>query len=110
MPLMTDKILVLSTCATAEEAEKVAHGLVERRLAACVNVIGPAKSIYRWQGAIESAEEHVLLIKSSRGLFEELKKATEQLHSYEVPELLCLPIVDGAPNYLHWLESEIGSK
>ena len=104
---MTDKIVVLNTCASASEAEQVARRLVEARLAACVNIVPGARSFYRWQGAIEAAEEWLLIIKTSRGLFENLRLELEKIHSYEVPEMIALPIVEGAPNYLLWLEKEL---
>lgn len=106
---MTDKILVLNTCATAEEAERIARLLLDRKLAACVNVVPGLRSFYHWNGAIESAEECLLLIKSSRPLFEPLRAALEQAHSYDVPEVLALPIVEGASNYLNWLAGNLRS-
>ncbi|HYW46558.1 MAG TPA: divalent-cation tolerance protein CutA [Bryobacteraceae bacterium] len=104
---MTDKIVVLSTCATEEEAERIARLLVEQRLAACVNVIPRVKSYYRWKGAIESAEECLLVIKSSRELFQTMRAVLEQSHSYETPEAIALPVVDGAENYVNWLEANL---
>jgi periplasmic divalent cation tolerance protein len=104
---MTDKIVVLSSCGSAEEAEGLARRLVEERLAACVNVIGGAKSFYRWKGAIENAQEFLLVIKTSRGNFERLRTVLETAHSYELPEVLALPIVTGSPAYLDWLEGEL---
>jgi len=104
---MTDKIVVYSTCATAEEAEKLARQLVEARLAACVTILPGARSVYRWQGAIESAAECLLAIKSSRPLFAELCATLEKAHSYDVPEVLAVPVLDGSPNYLNWLEGEL---
>jgi periplasmic divalent cation tolerance protein len=104
---MTDKIVVLSTCPSAEEAEKIARTLVEKRLAACVNVVPGARSFYRWKGALEEAGEWLLLIKSRRELFPRLRAELESLHSYEVPEAVALPIVDGSPAYLSWLEAEL---
>jgi periplasmic divalent cation tolerance protein len=104
---MTDKIVVLSTCATEAEAEKLARELVESRLAACVNVLPGVRSIYRWQGHVETAAEWLLIIKSSRELFPELRAALEKGHSYEVPEMLALPVVEGAPNYLNWFEGQL---
>jgi periplasmic divalent cation tolerance protein len=101
---MTDKIVVLSTCASEEEAETLARSVVEQRLAACVNVIPRIRSYYRWKGALESSEEWLLLIKSSRDRFSELMAALEKAHSYEIPEVLALPVVDGAANYLNWIE------
>ena len=86
----------------------MAQVLVEARVAACVTMVPGARSVYRWQGAIESAAECLLIIKSSRQLFEPLRAALEKAHTYEVPELLALPVVDGAPTYLHWLEGQLG--
>jgi len=104
---MTDKIVVLTTCASAQEAEKIARGLIEKRLAACVNVLAGVRSFYRWKGALEDTPEHLLLIKSKRELFSRLRPALEALHSYEVPEIVVLPIIDGSAAYLHWLEVEL---
>ena len=104
---MTDKIVVLSTCASEEEAERLARSMVEQQLAACVNVIPRIRSHYRWKGALESAEEWLLLIKSSRSRFQELMAALEKAHSYEVPEILALPVVEGAANYLNWLQANL---
>jgi periplasmic divalent cation tolerance protein len=100
---MTDKIVVLSTCGSEDEAEQLARLLIDRRLAACVNIVPRVRSVYRWNGAVESAEEWLLLIKSSRPLFEQLRAALEGAHSYEVPEVLALSVVDGAAPYLDWL-------
>lgn len=104
---MTDKIVVLCTCASPEEGERVARAIVEARLAACVNMIPSARSIYRWKGEIESAEECLLVIKSSRGQFDALRARIAELHSYEVPEVLALQVVDGAPDYLDWLSRSL---
>jgi periplasmic divalent cation tolerance protein len=104
---MTDKIVVLSTCATEEEAAKLARVLVEARVAACVTMVPGARSVYRWQGAIESAGECLLIIKSSRRLFEPLRMALEEAHAYDVPEVLAMPVVEGAPQYINWLEEQL---
>jgi periplasmic divalent cation tolerance protein len=101
---MTDKIVVLSTCASEEEAEALARSMVEQRLAACVNVIPRMRSYYRWKGALESTEEWLLLIKTSRDRFHALMAALEKAHSYEIPEVLALQVVDGAANYLNWID------
>jgi len=106
---MTDKIVILSTCATQEEAEKLARVLLDRRLAACVNVVPQIRSYYRWKGAIESADECLLVVKSSRELIGEIGAVLEIEHSYEVPELLALPVVEGATNYLNWLSANLRS-
>ena len=104
---MTEKIVVLCTCASAEEAERLARELVGARLAACVNILPGVRSFYRWQGKLEDAVEHLLLIKSSRDRFDELRAAIERLHSYDVPEVVAHAIVDGAPNYLDWLQKNL---
>jgi len=104
---MTDKIVVLSTCSSADEAEKIARELLAKRLAACVNVLPDARSIYRWRGAIEEASECLLIVKSRRGLADQLRAEIERLHSYEVPEVLVLGVVDGSAGYLEWLEQEL---
>jgi periplasmic divalent cation tolerance protein len=106
---MTDKIVVFSTASSAEEAEKIARALVNERLAACVNVIPSVRSFYRWQGKIEDSAEFLLVIKSSRELFDQLRISLEKLHSYEVPEVIAMPIVDGAGNYLNWMDGELGA-
>jgi periplasmic divalent cation tolerance protein len=107
---MTDKIVILSTCSSEEEGERIARALVEARLAACVNIVPRVRSFYRWQGAVEDAAESLLVIKSSRRLFAGLRAALEKAHSYEVPEVVALPVVDGAPNYLHWLDENLGTR
>jgi periplasmic divalent cation tolerance protein len=104
---MTDKIVILSTCATEEEAERLARLLVDARLAACVSVIPRMRSFYRWEGAVESSDECLLVIKSSRELFDSVRARIETAHSYEVPELLALPVVDGAANYMNWLDANL---
>jgi periplasmic divalent cation tolerance protein len=104
---MTDKIVVFSTCGSREEAEKLARHLLEARLAACVSVIMQIQSFYRWQGKIEDSQEWLLLVKTSRDLFDKVRAELETAHSYELPEVLALPIVEGSPNYLAWLDREL---
>jgi len=104
---MTDKIVVLSTCSSEAEAEKLARLLVEAHLAACVNIVPRMRSYYRWQGAIEVSEECLLVIKSTRALFESLRAAVAKAHSYEIPELVALPIVEGSPDYLQWMDANL---
>jgi periplasmic divalent cation tolerance protein len=106
---MTDKIVLLSACSTEEEGRRIARKLVEGRLAACVSVTPQVRSFYRWKGAIEETDECLLVIKSSRALFPRLRQELEKEHSYEVPEVLALPVVEGAPNYLNWLTLELDS-
>jgi periplasmic divalent cation tolerance protein len=104
---MTDKIVVLSTCASAQEAELIARRLLDKRLAACVNILPGVRTFYRWKGAIEDDKEILLVIKSSRALFGELRAEIEKLHSYEVPEVIAIPLVDGSERYLAWLDREL---
>jgi periplasmic divalent cation tolerance protein len=104
---MTDKIVVLTSCAAEADAERLARALVAGRLAACVNVVPGVRSFYRWKGEIESGEEFLLIVKTSRDLFPALRAEMEKLHPYEVPELLALPVVAGAENYLSWIESNL---
>lgn len=104
---MTDKVVLLTSCGSREEALRLARLLVEAKLAACVTLLPGATSIYQWQDAVEEAEEVVLLIKSRRDLAGPLREAIASLHSYEVPELIVLPVVDGAPEYFDWLERSL---
>ena len=107
---MTDKIVVLTTCASDEEATRIARSLVEKRLAACINVLPAVRSFYRWKGAIEDEQESLLVIRSSRALFDQLRAEIEKLHSYQVPEVIVVPIVDGSEGYLEWLDRELAAK
>lgn len=104
---MTDKIVILCTCATEDEAHKLARALVEERLAACVNVLPDIRSFYRWKGEVQSESEWLLLIKSSRELFAALLARLESIHSYEVPEVIALPVMEGSPNYMDWLQANL---
>src|SRR5512136_7503 len=101
---MSQFIVVLVTCGSEEEALKIARSLVEEHLAACVNLISPVRSIYRWEGKIWDEREWILIIKTQKKRFEELEKKVKSLHSYSVPEIIGLPIVEGAASYLKWLE------
>lgn len=100
---MTEARIVLTTAGSAEEARKIAHALVERRLAACVNIIPQVESVYRWQGRVESAGEWLLLIKTQASSFERLRDAIKELHSYALPECVLLEISDGSRPYLDWV-------
>lgn len=104
---MTDAIVVLSTSSSHAEGEKLARLLLDARLAACVSVLPGMRSYYHWNGAVETSDECLLLIKSARRLLPELKVALEAAHSYQVPEVLALTVVDGASNYLNWLASNL---
>ncbi len=104
---MTDKIVVFSSCSTSEEAQKLARHLVEARVAACVNVIPGAYSVFRWEGKVEDASEWILIIKTTRPRLESLKTELRKMHSYTVPEVVAVPIVDGSDDYLQWLDREV---
>lgn len=103
---MTDKIVALSTCGSAEEAERVARGLVESRTAACVNIVPGVRSIYRWKGAVEDSGEWLLVIKTTEARFDAMRAELIRLHSYEVPECVALPVLDGLAPYLQWIAAE----
>jgi periplasmic divalent cation tolerance protein len=96
-------VVVLVTAGAAEEAGRLARTLVEERLAACVNVVGPIRSIYRWQGAVEDAAEYLLLVKARSADIDAVERRVRALHSYELPEIIALPLRAGSPPYLAWL-------
>ena len=104
---MTDKVVVLTTAASRDEGKKLARHLVETRLAACVNISQPIESVYRWQGQIAEEGEFLLIIKSTRELFSEIKAEISKIHSYQTPEIICLPIIDGSPHYLQWISDSV---
>ena len=101
---MTDAVVIFTTCGSEEEALRIANALVEECLAGCVNVASPVRSIYRWEGKIRDEREWLLVIKTGRERFEELERRIKSLHSYSVPEIICLPILEGSLPYLEWLE------
>ena len=104
---MSSYIVVLVTVGLSEEAAKLGRSLVEERLAACVNCIGPIRSVYRWKGQIEEDEEFLLVVKTREDLFARLKAKVVSLHSYSVPEVIALPIVKGNEGYLQWLGEQL---
>jgi periplasmic divalent cation tolerance protein len=104
---MTDKRIILSTAGSKEEAQRLAAALVERRLAACVNVVGPVASIYRWQGEVERADEFLLFIKSTAGQFPAIAAAITELHSYQLPECIELTVSAGSDAYLEWIAASV---
>src|SRR5215210_4693837 len=97
---MKDFIVIYVTVSSAEEGERIARALVEARLAACVNRIAAVRSTYRWQGQVEQSDEQLLIIKTSKELFAAVQTQVRGLHSYSVPELIALPVVDGSEEYL----------
>lgn len=100
-------ILVFMTTANRREAKKIAQNLLNRRLIACANIYGPVESHFWWQNKIEKAEEFLVLMKSNQKLFTKLSKAIKEMHSYEVPEILAIPIIEGFQPYLEWLDTSL---
>jgi len=104
---MTQYIQVCTTTEKEEDAEKIAKIVIEKRLGACVQIIGPIKSFYWWQEKIETAEEWLLFIKTKKELYEELEKVIKEIHPYEIPEIISVPILLGSKDYLEWLNKEL---
>lgn len=105
---MTEALVVMVTASSGEEAGRLAEVVVGERLAACVNIVPAIRSIYRWQDSICDEEEVLLLIKTTRSRFADLTRRVQDLHSYDVPEVVALPIEEGAASYLDWLVSQVG--
>jgi periplasmic divalent cation tolerance protein len=105
--IVTDKVVILVTVANRDECKKIARHLVEKRLAACVNISQPIESVYRWEGQIAEEGEFLLIIKSIRELFSEIKTEISKVHSYHTPEIICLPVIDGSRNYLQWISDSV---
>mgnify|MGYP001250928217 CR=1 FL=1 len=104
--MAAEVLLVLTNCPDEDSAERIARALVENRLAACVNMLAPVQSTYRWQGAVEQAEEVPLLVKCTRERYPALEEAIRQLHPYTVPEIVAVPVVAGFAPYLRWVADE----
>ena len=104
---MTDYIQVMTSVENKNDAEKIAQHLVEKRLAACVQILGPVKSYFQWQGKLDQADEFLCLIKSRDDLFQEIENAIKKMHPYEVPEIIALPINEGSADYLNWMAAEL---
>ena len=102
----TDAYLVITNLPDRESAGRLAHLLVEKRLAACVNILSPCRSVYRWKGKTEDAEEIPMLIKTARDRYAELEAAIRAAHPYELPEIIAVPLAGGLPAYLEWVEAE----
>ena len=103
---MTKQTVVLTTCETREQARKIAHKLVESRLAACVQIVPGIESTYRWKGDVETSAEILLLIKTRNDLVPELTRTLELIHPYELPEVVALPIEQGLTRYLDWIDEQ----
>jgi len=106
---VSERVVALSTVGSPQDAERIARELVERRLAACVNVLPGVVSFYRWQGALQRDKEHMLVIKTRAEKLPALLEALVSLHPYELPELLALPVADGHPAYLGWIDESVSS-
>ena len=104
---MSGALIVFSTCPNRDEARKIASAIVEERLAACVQLLGPIESVYRWQGSVEQSEEILLLFKTTESQFPALEKRVTELHSYDTPEILAVPAVSAAEKYLVWLREMV---
>ena len=102
------KLLVLTNLPDRAIAEKLAEMLVEKQFAACVNILAPCRSVYRWKGAVQHDEEHPMLIKTTRERYAALEQALRAAHPYELPEIIAVPIERGLPAYLDWVAAEIG--
>jgi periplasmic divalent cation tolerance protein len=99
-------LVVFITASSYEEARKIADALVAQRKAACVNIVPRVNSLFRWKGKIEEAEESLLVVKTRTKLFPDVVRTVEEIHSYDVPEIIALPIVEGNPDYLQWINEE----
>ncbi|MDP2912267.1 MAG: divalent-cation tolerance protein CutA [Candidatus Omnitrophota bacterium] len=106
MNRMNSYIQVITTISSKVGAEKISEALIKGRLAACVQIIGPIKSVYRWKGKIENAKEWACLIKTRKTLYKKVESAIKKIHPYEVPEIIAVSIADGSKDYLKWISAE----
>jgi periplasmic divalent cation tolerance protein len=101
---VSEAIIVMVTCGNSAEAEAIANELLQERLVACVNIAGRIRSLFHWQGTVARESESLLLMKTQRGRFEQLSRRVKELHSYQVPEVIAMPVIVGNPDYLAWIE------
>jgi periplasmic divalent cation tolerance protein len=104
---MTDIVMIFCMCGTHDEALSIGYSLVEARLAACVNVLRPVQSVYRWEGKIEAADEVLLVINTTQERLPAVRDRITQLHTYDTPEIIAVPLVDGSDKYLAWLREQV---
>lgn len=104
---MTDYRIILTTAGSADEAERIAAALVEAQLAACVNIVSPITSVYRWKRSVQKEKEWLLLIKTTTSAFETVSQKIRELHSYDLPECIQIPIEDGTAEYLNWIAENV---
>ena len=107
---MKSFIQVTTTTESREQAKKIADFLVEQKLVACVQIVGPIESTYRWKGKVENAQEWLCLIKTRDDFYKEVESAIKEMHSYETPEIIVVQILKGSKEYLNWLDDELGNK
>ena len=105
---MSTHVVGFITTGSIEEGQVIARTLVEERLAACVNIVSPIQSVYRWQGKVEDDQEVLLIVKTTADMLERLVARVKQMHNYELPEIIALPIVAGAEDYLSWIDDQTG--
>jgi len=104
---MSERLVVLMTAGSREEADKIANALVTEMLAACVNVLPGVTSVYRWEGEVQRDQEWLLVAKSTREVLDDLVRRVQALHSYDLPEVIALPVVGGSEAYLRWVDGEV---
>ncbi len=104
---MTDNVVIMVTASSRRECRKIARRLVDEKLAACVNITQPIQSVYRWEGKVEQSKEFLMFIKTRRELFPQVRTEISLVHSYHTPEIICLPIIEGSPNYLQWISESV---
>jgi periplasmic divalent cation tolerance protein len=104
--MSAEAYLVITNLPDRESAGRLAHLLIEKRLAACVNILSPCRSVYRWKGKTEDAEEFPMLIKTTHTRYADLEAAIRAVHPYELPEIIAVPLAGGLPAYLEWVEAE----
>lgn len=105
-----DEIVIFVTTSSKEEGEKIGRALIEKKLAACANILSPISSIFSWQGKICHEEESLIIIKSRKDCFTRLVEEVKRLHSYSLPEIIALPLIEGSPDYLRWIRENTETK
>lgn len=106
---MSERLVVLMTAGSQEEADRIANALITKMLAACVNVLPGVTSVYRWEGEVQRDQEWLLVAKSKRDVLDDLVQCVQAIHSYDLPEVIALPVVGGSEAYLRWVDSEVHS-
>ena len=106
MSAVARHVRIETTTGSAGDAKALAGGLVARRLVACAQIVGPIRSVYRWEGAVHDDEEHLLVLKTRAALVDAVKAAMDELHPYDVPELVVVSVTDGSPAYLDWIDAQ----